>query len=108
MDSAGNIAMGYSIDRVTPALFPSLAYVGRQAGDPAGVMTTGETMLVTGASSQSNFDRWGDYFQMGVDPVDGCTFWFTGEYMAAANWNTRIASFRFDACAPPSRCPVRR
>ena len=102
MDSAGNIAMGYSIDRVTPALFPSLAYVGRQAGDPAGVMTTGETMLVTGASSQSNFDRWGDYFQMGVDPVDGCTFWFTGEYMAAANWNTRIASFRFDACGTPT------
>lgn len=102
MDSAGNIALGYSIDRVSPALYPGLSYVGRQAGDPAGVMTTIETPLVAGASSQSSFDRWGDYFQMGVDPTDGCTFWFTGEYMAASNWNTRIASFRFDACGTPT------
>ena len=39
---------------------------------------------------------------MGVDPVDGCTFWFTGEYMGASNWATRIASFRFDACGSPT------
>ena len=102
MDSAGNIALGFSIDRVTPAMFPSLSYVGRQAGDPAGVMTATETPLVVGASSQTGFDRWGDYFQMGVDPVDGCTFWFTGEYMGATNWNTRIASFRFEACGTPT------
>jgi hypothetical protein len=104
MDSAGNIALGYAIDRVgtPPTMFPSLAYVGRQAGDPAGVMTTAETMLVAGGSSQSSFDRWGDYFQMAVDPTDGCTFWFTGQYMGASNWTTRIASFRFDACGTPT------
>lgn len=104
MDSAGNIALGYAIDRVgtAPTMFPSLAYVGRQNGDPAGVMTTAETMLATGASSQSSFDRWGDYFQMSVDPTDGCTFWFTGQYMGASNWTTRIASFRFDACGTPT------
>lgn len=104
MDSAGNIAMGFSIDRAVGAspLFPSLSYVGRQAGDPAGVMTTAETRLVTGSSSQTNFDRWGDYFQLGVDPADGCTFWFTGQYMGASNWATRVASFRFDACGTPT------
>lgn len=104
MDSAGNIALGYAIDRVgtAPTMFPSLAYVGRQAGDPAGVMTTAETILSTGSSSQSSFDRWGDYFQMAVDPTDGCTFWFTGQYMGATNWTTRIASFRFDACGTPT------
>lgn len=104
MDSAGNIAMGFSIDRAVGAspLFPSLAYVGRQAGDPAGVMTTAETRLVTGGSSQTSFDRWGDYFQLGVDPADGCTFWFTGQYMGASNWATRVASFRFDACGSPT------
>ena len=104
MDSAGNIAMGFSIDRAVGAspMFPSLAYVGRQNGDPAGVMTTAETRLVTGGSSQTNFDRWGDYFQLGVDPADGCTFWFTGQYMAASNWATRVASFRFDACGSPT------
>ena len=103
MDSSGNIALGYSIDRaVAPTQFASLSYVGRQAGDTPGVMTTAETSLVLGASAQTGFDRWGDYFQMGVDPVDGCTFWFTGEYMGASNWATRIASFRFDACGSPT------
>ena len=102
MDSSGNIAMGFSIDRVSPAIYPGLSYVGRMAGDPAGVMTTAETSLVAGASSQ-NGDRWGDYFQLGVDPIDGCTFWFTGEYMpAGGSWRTRIASFRFDACGTPT------
>lgn len=102
MDSAGNIAMGFSIDRVTPAIYPGLSYVGRMAGDPPGVMTTAETSLVAGASSQ-NGDRWGDYFQLGVDPIDGCTFWFTGEYMpVGGNWRTRIASFRFDTCGTPT------
>lgn len=103
MDSAGNIALGYSIDRaVAPTMFPSLSYVGRQAGDPAGVMTTAETSLITGGNFQSSNDRWGDYFQMGVDPTDGCTFWFTGEYIGATNWTTRIASFRFDTCGTPT------
>lgn len=103
MDSAGNIAMGFSIDRVSPAIYPGLSYVGRQAGDTPGVMTTAETVLVAGASSQTGNDRWGDYFQLGVDPIDGCTFWFTGEYMpAGGSWRTRIASFRFDACGTPT------
>jgi hypothetical protein len=103
MDSAGNIALGYSIDRaVAPTLFPSLSYVGRQAGDPLNVMTTTETSLVTGGNFQGSNDRWGDYFQMSVDPSDGCTFWFTGEYIGATNWTTRVASFRFDACGSPT------
>jgi hypothetical protein len=65
-------------------------------------MTTGENLIVAGERAQSN-ERWGDYHQMGVDPVDGCTFWFTGEYMgpAGSTNNTRIASFRHDACGTP-------
>ena len=35
---------------------------------------------------------------MSVDPVDDCTFWFTGEYNPASQWSTRIGAFRFDAC----------
>jgi hypothetical protein len=101
MDQAGNIALGYSVARANPAVYPGLRYVGRQDSDPLGVMTTPETSLVEGGSSQSGFggDRWGDYFQMGVDPDDGCTFWFTGEYEpAGGSWSTRIGSFRFDSC----------
>jgi hypothetical protein len=37
---------------------------------------------------------------MSVDPVDGCTFWFTGEYYAVtgADWQTRIGAFKFPGC----------
>ena len=49
---------------------------------------------------RGNFNRWGDYSEMSVDPVDGCTFWFTGEYYitTGANWQTRIGSFKFPGC----------
>ncbi|MEO6690044.1 MAG: hypothetical protein ABIS07_02410, partial [Dokdonella sp.] len=101
MDQVGNIALGYSVARVTPAVYPGLRYVGRESSDPLGVMTAPETSLVEGGSSQSGGggDRWGDYFQMGTDPDDGCTFWFTGEYEpAGGHWSTRIGSFKFDSC----------
>ncbi|MBE5316038.1 MAG: hypothetical protein H4O13_11640 [Xanthomonadales bacterium] len=105
IDSAGNIALAYSVVRQagTPAgIFPGLRYTGRLASDPPGVMTGGDNLIVSGERSQGN-ERWGDYHQMGVDPVDGCTFWFTGEYMGPAGTtnNTRIASFRHDACGEP-------
>lgn len=101
MDSSGNIAMAYSMVRQSPALFPALGYVGRQSGDPLGTMTTPETTLIAGVGNHPN-ERWGDYFQMGVDPVDGCTFWFTGEYMPSTQKGTRIGAFKFDACGAPS------
>ncbi|MDZ3824581.1 MAG: hypothetical protein U0S76_13345, partial [Pseudoxanthomonas sp.] len=103
VDSAGNIAMAYSVVRQNPAIFAGLRYVGRLASDPLGVMTTGETSLVEGTRNQPQ-ERWGDYHQMGIDPVDGCTFWFTGEYMGpTGNTNdTRVASFRHDECGEPS------
>ncbi|MBV1855807.1 hypothetical protein [Catellatospora tritici] len=62
-----------------------------------------ETSLIegTGAPASGNVNRWGDYSEMSVDPVDGCTFWFTGEYYAAigADWQTRIGSFKYPGCA---------
>jgi hypothetical protein len=100
MDESGNMAMGYSVAR-DPGVFAGLRYVGREATDPLGVMTTAETTLVDGAGSQ-NADRWGDYFGMGVDPADGCTFWFTGMYLPSSSWRTRFAAFRFDTCGTPT------
>jgi uncharacterized repeat protein (TIGR01451 family) len=40
---------------------------------------------------------------MMVDPTDGCTFWYTTEYIQStgfANWQTRVASFKFPSCNP--------
>ncbi len=102
MDESGNMAMGYSVAR-DPGVFTGLRYVGREATDTLGVMTTAETTLVDGASAQTFADRWGDYFGMGVDPSDGCTFWFTGMYLpAGGDWRTRFAAFRFDSCGTPT------
>ncbi|MDW8480268.1 MAG: hypothetical protein RML12_11320 [Xanthomonadales bacterium] len=103
IDRVGNAALAFSITRQSPPIHPSLRYVGRLESDPAGVMTTAETEIVQGTRSKSN-ERWGDYFHMGVDPADDCTFWFTGEYMGSGTSpsNTRIASFAHDECFDPS------
>ena len=103
IDDSGNIALGYSVVRQTPGVFPGLRYAGRLASDPPGVLTTGEGIIANGTRSQSN-ERWGDYHSMAIDPVDGCTFWFVGEYMGAAGGsnNTRVASFRHEECGDPT------
>lgn len=101
IDSAGNLAMAYTTMRADPAIHPSLRYTGRLAGDGPSAMTLAETTLVAGTQSQAAAQfRWGDYFDMSMDP-DGCRFWFTGAYMDDGNWGTRIAAFKHDECGPP-------
>ena len=96
MDAAGNIAVGYNVS--SSSTFPSLRYAGRLAGDPAGTLPQGENNLIGGTAS-SGSNRYGDYSAMSVDPVDGCTFWFTGEYNVASQWSTRIGAISFAGCA---------
>jgi len=102
MDSAGNIAVGYSVSSLTT--FPSIRYAGRIASDPLGTLAQGETTLIAGSGSQTDASsRWGDYSMMAVDPTDDCTFWYTQEYYATtsnAGWRTRIGSFKFPSCQP--------
>ncbi len=105
MDRNGNMAMGYSLS--SPSIYPSLAYTGRLADDPPDTMAQGEAVLVSGTGSQlgSSF-RWGDYSMMSVDPVDGCTFWYTGEYYRQNSrweWQTQIGAFRFPSCSDGSQ-----
>ncbi|MFZ0548488.1 MAG: hypothetical protein WAM60_23775 [Candidatus Promineifilaceae bacterium] len=95
MDGAGNIALGYNVSSGTT--YPSLRYVGRLSTDPLGTMPQGEYSIVAGSAANGS-NRYGDYSAMSVDPIDDCTFWFTGEYNPASQWSTRIAAFRFDAC----------
>lgn len=110
-DKDGNVALGYSTANGTAPNFPSIAYSGRLATDPLGMLPQSETQLVAGAGSQTatSFpqaarDRWGDYTGMSVDPVDDCTFWYVNEYYSsqangdAGDWQTRISSFKFPSC----------
>jgi hypothetical protein len=101
MDQSGNIAVGYSLS--STEVYPSVAITGRQFSDDLGTMGA-EIILVDGTGSQTRTPplyRWGDYSTMSVDPVDDCTFWYTGEYHKTSDrlpWSTWIAAFKFDNC----------
>ncbi len=103
MDSAGNIAVGFSASSST--ISPQLRYAGRLSTDPLNQLAQGETHLFDGAGSQTGTsNRWGDYSSLTVDPVDDCTFWYTNEYYANTsqfNWRTRIGNFKFAECGTP-------
>ncbi len=92
MDEQGNIGLGYSV--VSNITFPGIRFTGRRKSDPLGQMSVQEYNLVSGGKSHQD-ERWGDYSSMAIDPVDGKTFWFTGEYQPAnKNWGTRIGTFQ--------------
>jgi subtilisin-like proprotein convertase family protein len=100
MDASGDIALGYSASSST--VLSTIRYAGRAASDPLNTLPQTEITMTTSSGSQtSTYARWGDYSMMGVDPVDGCTFWYTQEYHGATSssaWQTRIGSFRFPEC----------
>ncbi len=101
MDGSGGIAMGYNIS--STSVYPGIRYVGRLVSDPPGTMPRGEYTLVNGSASNAS-NRYGDYSAMSVDPVNDCTFWFTGQYNTSGSWSTRIGSFVFEecGCTPPA------
>jgi hypothetical protein len=100
MDKVGNMAMGYSAS--SSSIHPQIRFTGRLAGDALNSMTQGEGTITSGAGSQTTYSRWGDYTSMAVDPADGCTFWYTDEYIPANgnfNWKTHLASFQMPGCS---------
>ncbi|HEY6940453.1 PKD domain-containing protein, partial [Dokdonella sp.] len=106
-DNKGNIGLGYNVTKTSsPTIYATLGYTGRKASDAAGVMTLGENTVAAGSAAETS-GRWGDYYQMAVDPSDDCTFWMVGMYRPSGSWNTRIQDFRFNDCgAAPSTWSV--
>jgi hypothetical protein len=102
MDKLGNMMIGYSVANAAAGVKPSIRVAGRLRSDVRNRMQ-GEKTLVTGTGSQTGtLTRWGDYTTMQIDPVDDCTFWFIGQYLAADgtfNWRTRIGSYKFNGCS---------
>ena len=99
MDKLGNIAIGYNVSSST--IKPSLRYSTRLATDPINTLSNETSIVVGGGSQLATLSRWGDYTTMTVDPVDDCTFWYTGEYLktnGTFNWSTRITSFKMPNC----------
>jgi uncharacterized repeat protein (TIGR01451 family) len=103
MDRFGNLALGHSRSSSAHPTgttgFPSAYYTGRLASDPNGLLPQPEILVRQGQSATGS-DRWGDYYAMTVDPVDDCTFWYTGDSTGAGGFRqSSIASFRFSDCA---------
>ena len=99
MDSAGDIAIGYSAS--STSVLPGLRYTGRIGTDPLGTLRT-ESIMFNGIGSQTGgLSRWGDYSALRIDPADDCTFWYTNEYLpnnGSFNWATFVGSFKFTNC----------
>ncbi len=99
-DRQGNLALGFSAS--SSSINPQIRYAGRLVSDPINVLAQGETHLFDGTGSQTGTsNRWGDYSDLTVDPVDDCTFWYTQEYYPSTssfNWRTRIGNFTFPGC----------
>jgi hypothetical protein len=108
-DVQGNLAVGFSASSST--VFPSIRYAGRLVSDPLNTLAQGEATLFAGlGSQQATSNRWGDYSDLTVDPVDDCTFWYTSEYYPAGssqfNWKTRIGNFKFPGCTLGTPTPT--
>jgi len=94
MDKYGNIGIGYSFGGASH--YPGQRFAGRLAGDPPGLLTLKEAVLVEGEASQINAMRWMDYTQTAVDPDDDHTIWYVGDYLkeGAEFYSTKIGGFR--------------
>lgn len=101
MDRNGNLAIGYTASSAQD-VFPSARFTGRVADDPPGILPATERVMREGITSVggSGNTRWGDYYSLTVDPVDDCTFWYTGDYGDSGGVRQSvIGSFRFSDCA---------
>jgi len=96
IDKNGNIGLGYNVSSAED--FVGIRYTGRFANDPLGEMTVEEVTVVDGINRINSGGRFGDYAQMGVDPLDESTFWYTSEYAGNGNTNsrTRIVAFKIE------------
>ena len=81
IDKFGNIGMGFTIlnDNERTTILPTLAFTGRYAQDPLGMMTIKEQYIAESTNINES-SRYGDYSHLSIDPLDGRSFWFIGEY----------------------------
>ncbi|MFH1748983.1 MAG: hypothetical protein ABIG44_18280 [Planctomycetota bacterium] len=90
--SSARDAVGMVLAQSSPNEYASIQVTGREPDDPPGTLGP-LTQVHIGTGGYTSF-RWGDYFDITIDPVDDNRFWFVGEYATASDtWNTWIGSF---------------
>jgi PKD repeat protein len=94
LNGSGQIGLGYSIS--STSLHPGIRYTGQSTAEynnASGIMDIPEENVLTGSYSQSYTNRWGDYANISVDPLNDFTFWFSTEYMGSSTHGTQITAF---------------
>ena len=75
--------------------YAAVRITSRAPSDPPGTM--GATQQVAIGNSGTS-GRWGDYFDIAVDPTNDRTFWIVGQYATPSGWQTWISSFNVSFC----------
>jgi hypothetical protein len=70
--------------------YASIYFTGRNSTDEVGKMTYLELPVAIGDGYGTFANRWGDYNELVVDPLDDSTFWLTAMY-GSATWKTKIS-----------------
>jgi hypothetical protein len=94
IDKKGGLGMTFSmIGSSTPG---KVMGTGRKASDSAGFMGSPVVLENSTSGTYNGFStRWGDYFDLELDPNDSSTFWAVGMGAGASGrWQTYIKSFR--------------
>ncbi len=118
---SGNVDPGADIHSFFPAIYANtdgkvgmvlgvssprdnvaVAVTGRRPTDPVGTMAM---PLVIKPGEVSTGGRWGDYYDIAVDPTDDRTFWVVGEYRRTNGWANWAASFSVDSLATVQAYP---
>jgi hypothetical protein len=104
-DANGNAAVGYSISGTTTHPGMNAAYFSL-----ANPTAPTEITLYDGAGDEENTWHMGSYSSMTVDPENGCTFWYVGEYFPTNQtgppaWGSRISNFAVPGCGNPTLSP---
>ena len=90
LDASGDLAVSYSV--AGPEVKPGVRYAARTPADPPGRLPIAEGMLIDGEGVQTDWNRWGDYATLTVDPTDGCTFWLCGVRTAGGDQSNHGAA----------------
>ncbi len=100
MNSAAEIGLAYTA--ASPDVAPELRYAVWPRGDGAGGANV-ESVFWPGMGAQITGTLWNQRASLAVDPMDGCGFWTTGQYLAstgATMRQSRFGWFMLAECAP--------